>query len=128
MKCNRNILGADGEALIPVGECFVQFQIGEKIYRDRVIVIQNLKCNYILGQVLHRAFRFRTGYSTTGRHYITMNGKMVTEAISQVTDNTILKTTGKISLPPVSLSVVGINIRSDLPSYIYLLVSYMRCH
>ena len=37
-----------------------------------------------------------------------MNGEMVAEAISQVTDNSILKTKGKVTLPAVSLSVVGI--------------------
>ena len=57
--------GAGGEALIPVGECTIQLQIGRKTFRHRVIVIKNLKCNYILGQVLHQANRFGTSYSTT---------------------------------------------------------------
>ena len=54
-KCSKNILNASGKVLIPVGECFVQLQIGKKLFTYRVIVIQNLKCEYILGQVLHRA-------------------------------------------------------------------------
>ena len=98
-KCSRNILNASGEALIPAGECFIQLQIGKKLFRDRVIVIQNLKCEYILGEVLHRVYRLRTSYSTTGKHYITINGEIITEAISQVTNNPIIKTKGKIVLP-----------------------------
>ena len=98
-KCSRNISNVSGEALIPVGECFVQLQIGKILFRDSIIVNQNLKCEYILGQVLHRAYRFRTGYSTTVRHYITINSEMIAEATSQVTNSPILKTEGKLHYP-----------------------------
>ena len=39
IKCHRHISGAGGEALVPVGECFIQLQIGKRIFRERVIVI-----------------------------------------------------------------------------------------
>ena len=71
------------------------------------IIIQNLKHNYILGQVLHRAYRFGMGYSTTGKHYITINGEMIAEAISQVTDCPILKMKGKINFPPCLFQLQG---------------------
>ena len=101
-------MSASCEALILV-ECFIQLQIGKKkLFRDRAIVIQNLKHKYILGQVLHKAYRFCMGYSTTGKHYITVNGEMIAEAISQVTDNPIIKTKGKITLPPVSVSIINV--------------------
>ena len=54
VRFNRSISGAGGEALIPVGECFIQLQISKRTFQDRVIVIENLKYNYILGQLLHR--------------------------------------------------------------------------
>ena len=77
------------------------------MFRDRIIVIENLKCNYILGQVLQWSNRFGTSYSITGRH-ITINGEMIAQAISQTTNSPILKTKGKITLPPVSISIVEI--------------------
>ena len=77
-------------------------------FQDRVIVIENLKCNYILGQVLHRNNRFGTGYSITGRHYITINGEMIALSILQATTNPILKTKGKVALTPMSVSVMEI--------------------
>ena len=49
IQYNRNVLGAGGEVLIPVGGCFIQLQMGKKMFRDQVIVIENLKCHYILG-------------------------------------------------------------------------------
>ena len=63
IKC-RSASGAGRGALIPAGECFSSVQTGSKVFRDKVIVIENLKRNYILGQVLHRHNRFGTGYST----------------------------------------------------------------
>ena len=78
------------------------------MFRDRAFFIENLKWYYILGQVLHRTNRFGMGYSTTGRHYITINGEMKAQAISQTTNSPILKTKGKIMLPPMSISIVGI--------------------
>ena len=93
---------------MPVGEWFIKLQVGKRTFQDRIIVIENLKCNYILGQVLHRNTRFGTGYSITGRHYITINGEMIAESIWQTTTNPICKNKGKIILPPVSVPIVEI--------------------
>ena len=57
---------------------------------------------------MHQSNRFSTGYSTTGRHYITINGEMIAQAISQTKVNPILKAKGKITLPPMSISVIAI--------------------
>ena len=48
------------------------------------------------------------GYSTTGKHYIMVNSEKITEAISQVTNDPIIKTKGKITLPPMSVSIISI--------------------
>ena len=62
IKCNRNISGMAGETLIPLGECFIQLQAEQRTFHNRVIAIDNLMHNYILGQVLQRTNRFGTGY------------------------------------------------------------------
>ena len=54
-KCKRNISNANGKALTLIGECFIQLQIGKELFRDMAIVIQSLRHEYILGQVLCRA-------------------------------------------------------------------------
>ena len=76
--------------------------------RDRVIIIDNLTRDYILGQVLHKANRFGTGYSPNGRHDITLNGEMLPQGCSQIVTNPILKTKGKIKLLPSSISVIEV--------------------
>ena len=73
IKCNRSISGAGRGILNPVRECFAEVQIGNKMFWDRVIIIENLTRDYILGEVLQRAIRFGMGYYTNGRHYINLN-------------------------------------------------------
>ena len=96
IKCNRNISGMGGEALIPLAECFLQLQIGKGTFHDRVIVIDNLMHNYILGQVLQRTNRLSISYWTAGRHYITINQEMLAQSISHTMVNPILKVEGKV--------------------------------
>ena len=43
VKCSKNISNSSGKALIPVGECFIQLQIGKKQFRDRVNCDSKLK-------------------------------------------------------------------------------------
>ena len=127
IRSNRNISGVGGEALEPVGECFITLKIGKKIFRDRVIVIKNLKHNYILGQVLHRTKRFSTCYLTTGRQYITINCEMIAQAISQTINSPILKTKGKVRLLPTSISIVGIKTPIlEITNILYELNFYMN--
>ena len=108
ISCDRSISGAGGRRLYPVGECFIQVQFGNKIFRDRVIITGNLTKDYILGQVLHRDNTFGKGYSTNDRHYITLNGEMLGQRCSQLTTNPILKTKGKIKLLRSSISAVEV--------------------
>ena len=106
ITCNRSVSGAVGGALIPVEECFISVQIGNKEFRARVIVIKNLKRDYILGQVLKRDKRFGISYSTNGRNYITVNREMLAQSYLQLTTNPILKSKDKNKLLPSSISVV----------------------
>ena len=83
-------------------------QIRNKIFRDRVTFIKNLTRDYILGQVLHRVKQFGTGYSTNGRHQITLNREMLVQSCLQIVTNAILKTKGKFKLLPSSISNIEV--------------------
>ena len=108
MPCNRYIAGMGGKTLRPVGKCFFHLQIGRRVFQDRVVVINNLRHKYILGQVLHRLYWFGTGYLTTGKHYITINGQIIVWLVSQPLDYLIIKRKGRVTLPPVSVSIVEV--------------------
>ena len=86
--------GAGGKTLRLVGECFVKLQIGKRVFQDRIVVIKNLRHNYISGQVLHRLYWFSTAYSTTGKCYITLNGQVIAQLILQALDYPINKNIG----------------------------------
>ena len=90
------------------GRCFVQLQFGKRVFRERVVVIKNLRHRYILWQVLHRSYQFGTRYSTTGKHYITINGQIIAQAILQSIDYPLFITKGKVTLPPMSVSIIEV--------------------
>ena len=72
------------------------------------MVINNQRCKYILGPVLHRLYQFGTGYLTTDRHYITINGQVIVQSVSQPVDYPTIKTKGRVTLPPVSVSIIEV--------------------
>ena len=75
---DRYIAGTGGEALRPVDKCFIPAANWKRrVFRDRVVVIENLRHKYILGQVLHRLNQFGTGYIAAGKHYITINWQVI---------------------------------------------------
>ena len=108
IPCNWYIAGMGGETLKPVGKCFVHLQIGRRIFRDSVVVIKNLRHKYILGQVLHRLYQFGTGYSTMGKHYITINGQVIVQSVLQALHYLIIKMKGRVALPSVSVSIIEV--------------------
>ena len=120
---DRYIAGVGCKALRLVGKCFIQLQIGKRVFRDRVVVIENLRCKYILGQVLYRSCQFHTRYSITGTHYITINGQVIAQAILQTIDQPIIKTKGNVTLSPMSVSIIEVK-TPKIPntSYLYQLM------
>ena len=72
------------------------------------MVIDNLRYKYILGQVLHRSYQFGTGYSTTDKHYITINGQIIVQSVSQTLDYPIMKMKDMVTLPPMSVSIIEV--------------------
>ena len=90
-----------------MGGCFIQLWIGKKTFRDsnsnRKFEVQ---LHFRTG--IDRTNRFGTGYSSTGRHYITVNGEMLAQSVLQTTTDPILKGKGKVTLHPISVSTVGV--------------------
>ena len=44
---SRNIVSADGDSLGPVGEVHLKFKIGNKVFHDRFMILNNLQCDII---------------------------------------------------------------------------------
>ena len=94
ITCRRTLRAAGGEALFPKGECFLQTEIGKQIFRDRVVIVQNLSCNYIIGAAIQRSYHIATGLSITGRHFLSVNGQMLAQSIPTPPMEAIIKNKG----------------------------------
>ena len=112
IPCNRFTVGTGGKTPRLVGKCFLHLQIAKTVFRDWKVIIHNLRHKYILGQVLHRLYQFGIGYSTTGKHYITIKGNVIAQPISQSLDYPIVKMRGKITFPSVSVSIIEVKFLS----------------
>ena len=53
-----------------------------------------------------RSYYISTGFSITGRHFLSVNGQMVVQSISSPTIEGIIKIKGKIKLNPLSINIV----------------------
>ena len=105
MQCSRTLRGAGGGALIPKGECFLQIKIGKQTVGHRVVIINNLNHDYIVGAAIQRSYHIATGFSITGRHFLSVNGQIVVQSIPTPTIEPVIKNKDKINLNPYSITV-----------------------
>ena len=114
IKCNRSLRRAGGEAHIPNGKCFLQIKIGKQTFRDRVAIAHNLNHDYIIGTAIQRSYHVATGFSITGRHFLSVHGQLVVQSIPTPTIEPIIKNKGKIKLSPHSVTVVSIKTPTNI--------------
>ena len=92
LKCSRTLGGAEGKALIPKGEHFLQIKIGKQMFRDRLVIVNNLNCDYMIGTMIQRSYHVATGCGITGRHFLSRNEQMVVQSIPTPTVEPMIKT------------------------------------
>ena len=90
-KCNRKIRSVGGDTLVTIGECYIELKTGKRVLKDRVIIIKNLNRDYIIGVAIQHTNKMLTGFSTSGRHFISLNGEIIAQSVSLITTQTILK-------------------------------------
>ena len=78
------------------------------MFRDRIGITNNLNCDYIIGAVIQRSYHVATGFSITGRHFLSVNGLVVMQSILTPTKEPTIKNKGKIKLNPHSMTVVSV--------------------
>ena len=120
LKCNRTLRGAGDEAFIHKVESFLQIKIGKQMFRDRVVIVNNLNHNYIIGTAIQRSYHIATGFRITGMHFWSVNGQIVAQSIHAPTIEPIIKSKGKIKLSPHSITAVSIKTPPNVnTSHIY---------
>ena len=78
------------------------------MFRDRVVTINNLNCDYIISAVIQRSYHVAISFSITSRHFLSVNRQMVVQCIPTPKIEPIIKNKGKIKLNPHSISVVSV--------------------
>ena len=113
-KCNRQITNVGGDPLVLMGECFVDLKIGNRMLRDRAIIIQNLNRDYIIGVAIQCANKMLTSFSTLGRHFILLNGKMIVQSVSSITIQPIIKCKSRTHLQAYPVTIISIKTPPNL--------------
>ena len=83
-------------------------KIGKQTFRDRVVIVHNLNHDYITGTAIEKFYHIATGFSVTGRHFLSVNGQMFVQSIPTPTIEAIIKDKGKIKYSPHSVTVVSV--------------------
>ena len=71
----HKVTSASGANLGPVGQCDLTFRLGNKQFMDRLIILQDLHRNIILGLNWHYPYRIGCNWNVNGQQYITHNNK-----------------------------------------------------
>ena len=96
------------DPLIPIGECFVDLKMGNRILRDRTIIIKNLSRDYIIGIAIQCANKMLIVFSTLGRHFILLNGKMNVQSVSLITTQPIIKCKSRTYLQAYAVTIISV--------------------
>ena len=90
-RSNRQLRSAGGDTLVPMAKCYVDLKISNRMLRDRAIIMKNLNRYYIIGVAIQHANKMLTGFSTSGRYFISLNGEMIAQSVSSITTQTIIR-------------------------------------
>ena len=88
------------------GECYIKSKIGKRVFKDRVIIIKNLNRDYIIGVAIQHANKMLTSFSTSGRHFISLNGEMIAQSVSLITTQPIIKCKGRTCLKMHAVTII----------------------
>ena len=97
-----------------MGECFVDIKIGNRMLRDRAIIIKNKNRDYIIGVAIQHANKMLTSFSTLGRHFILLNGEMIVQSVSSITTQPIIKCKSRTHLQVHTVTIISVKTPPNL--------------
>ena len=75
--CTHEVTSASGANLGPVGQCNLTFRLGNTLFTDRFIVLQDVHRNVILGINFQCNYRIGCNRNVNGQQYITHNNRFL---------------------------------------------------
>ena len=109
------LTGAGGSILAFSGFADVTCSIGKFTFMEEFAVIKGMVSDMLLGIRWEHKFNIHTGWTQTGNHYIVC-GKhnFIAETINKLKVYPIIKTKGKITLKPESISTIEVQAPRDI--------------
>ena len=101
--------GAGGSKLAFLGFVDITCSIGRFMFTEEFAVIEGMVSDMLLGIRWEHKLNIHTGWTKKGNHYIT-HGKhnFISESINKLKMHPIVKTKGKITLKPESISIIEV--------------------
>ena len=115
VKSSITLTGAGGSKLAFLGFADIACSIGRLTFTDEFVVIKGMVSDMLLGIRWEHKLNILTGWTKKGNHYIT-HGKhnFISESINKLKMHPIVKTVGKITLKPESISIIEVQDPRDI--------------
>ena len=108
ISTNRKVLSADGNSLGPIGEVHLWFQIGNIVFYNRSIILDNLQCDIILGLPWQHNYRIGCNWNQEGKHFITIKNQFLALSIAPHVLRQLAKTKGQCTLQCRSIMWISV--------------------
>ena len=87
---------------------------------DGAIIIKNLYRDYIIGVPIQHVNKMLTGFSMSGRQFISLNGEMIVQSVSSITTQPIIKCKSRTCLLVYAVTIISVKTPPNLdPQKLY---------
>ena len=105
---NRIEVSADSNSLGPAGEVHLQFKIGNVLFHNRFIILNNLQCDIILGLPWQWNYRIGCTWNPEGKHFIIIKNQFLALSLAPHVLRQLAKTKGQCTLQSRSITWISV--------------------
>ena len=98
LPTSRKVVSADGDSLGPIGEVHLKFKIGNIVFHERFMILNNLQCDIILWLPWQWNYRIRCTWNQEGKHPITIKNHFLALSIAPYILRQLVKTKAQCTL------------------------------
>ena len=114
-KSQITLTGAGGSKLAFLGFADITCSLRRFTFPEEFAVIKGMVLNMLLGIRWEHKFNIHTGWMRRGNHYISIGkNNFVAESTNQLNVHPIIKTKGKVTLKPESISFIEVQVPRNI--------------
>ena len=114
-KSQITLMGAGGSKLAFLGFADITCSLGRLTFTKEFAVIEGMVSDMLLGIRWEHKFNIHTGWMRRGNHYISIGkNNFVAESTNKLNVHLIIKTKGKVTLKPESISFIEVQAPRDI--------------